>query len=253
MMQTKKAEAIVLSRRPYNDKWEIYTLYSSLNGRCGLLYPLGRKLKGNIPLSPLSLIEVELKGSSRSELYRMGECGLLYPLYRIGNDPIRSDIALFLGELFYEILFDGACDEVLYGWLKEVVLALEDYEGAGLANFHIYVLVHLSEQLGISPDWESYHEGLAPLFSPREGRFVSPKGQDELLDYQTSRELWALSQISLESLSQYRYSRAQRSYLLNTLISYYGLHMPNFGSLRSLPVLRQKSDMLAHLGSQAKK
>ena len=71
-------------------------------------------------------------------------------------------MTMFLGEVLFRALRDGANEEGLYEWLRGSLLTL-DALGSDWANFHLRFLLELCGALGFSPSMED----LAPFVGER--------------------------------------------------------------------------------------
>jgi DNA repair protein RecO (recombination protein O) len=111
----------------------------------------------------------------------------------------------------------------------------------GVANFHLVFLLHLLHYLGISPNIDTYREDA--YFDMQNGTFAScPPLHKHYLDKAESRIFARLFRISYENMSLYTFSRRDRVYILQKMITYYRLHLPEVPEIKSLPILQALFD-----------
>jgi DNA repair protein RecO (recombination protein O) len=240
-----KTRAIVLHSIPYNDTGMIVQMYSEALGRLSCLVARGKKKKNLFPgalFMPLSVIETEIEQQSGRDLCRLREARLCFPLVQLSSDPVKSSLALFLAEMLYRVVRETEPDPRLFDFLCRSINLLEE-AGPGIANFHLVFLLHLLRYLGISPNFDSYREDA--WFDMQNGVFTSfPPLHRHYLDKDESRIFASLFRISYENMSLYAFSRRDRVHILDKIIAYYRLHLPEVSEIKSLPVLQTLFDGL---------
>lgn len=238
-----KTRAIVLRVAPYNDKSSIIYMYTEAFGRCSyvMTWPRGRSCK--IPRSlfmPLSLLEIEDTHFPKRDLHRLSEAHACFPMSRIALDPVRNALALFLAEVLYRVVRDREPDQRLFDYLMESIGLLESLD-QGIANFHIVFLLGLPRYLGIFPNLNAYQPGV--FFDLREGNFTDrlPAHRDYLGPHE-SEIFYSLLRIRYENMALYAFSRQERVLILQKIIDYYRLHLPEFPEIKSLAVFQALFD-----------
>jgi DNA repair protein RecO (recombination protein O) len=238
-----KARAIVLHSIPYNDATFILHLYAETLGRLSCLVARGKRKTSSLPAAlfmPLSIIETEIEHKPGRELYRLREARLCTPLVSLSSDPVKSALALFLAEILYRVVKEAEPDCRLFDFLCRSVSLLEE-TNQGIANFHFVFLLHLLRYLGISPNFDSYREGA--WFDMQNGVFTSaPPVHRYYLNEDESRILASLSRIRYDNMSLYAFSRADRVRILEKIIAYYRLHLPELSGIQSLSILQSLFD-----------
>ena len=148
----------------------------------------------------------------------------------------KLSIAFFVAEFLHHATREAHCDPPLYDFVVQSITWL-DLADEGTVNFHLMFMLRLSRFLGFMPDMESY----APhsVFDLREGRFVStmPLHPDVLLE-EDAKNLLTLMRMTPATLHVFRLSRADRNRIVDAILLFYTLHIPAFGTLKSLEVLR---------------
>jgi DNA repair protein RecO (recombination protein O) len=185
---------------------------------------------------PLSVIEMEIDRPPRRDFCYIQETKLCYPLSRLFTDPMKNALALFLAEVLFRTIKESEPDSRLFDYLYRSICILEDTD-RGVANFHLVFLLHLLSYLGIFPNIDSYRENR--YFDMRNGVFTdSLPSHKHYLDRDESLVFSRLFRISYENMSLYDFSRRDRVNILNRIITYYRLHLPEIPEIRSLPILQ---------------
>ncbi len=152
------AELIVLHITRYGENSVVMHTLSKEYGRRGFLVRgAGKKVQMSCFL-PMNIIEADISESSRSSLYTASGISPAVPLSGIRNNMSKNAITLFLSEVLYRVVKDGAMEQGLFEWCRKNILLLDAME-SDFSNFHIRFLLELAVVLGFSPDCDS----LAPF------------------------------------------------------------------------------------------
>lgn len=238
-----KTRGIVLHSIPYNDKYSIIYMYTEVFGRASYLVARGRGKKSTVSRSlfmPLSVVEMEVEHLNKRDLHRIRETKLCYPLTELFCNPVKNVLALFLAEVLFRVVKDTEPDPRLFDYLYESVRLLE-FADKGVANFHLVFLLRLLYYMGIYPNADSYKAG--SYFDMANGVFV---GSQPMHRHYLSREesivFVRLLKISFENMSLYSFSRKDRMAIINRILDYYRLHLPEFSDIKSLSVMQSLFD-----------
>ena len=107
---------------------------------------------------PLSVLDAEVVENPKSELWRVHALSARHPLAGIRTSPAKNAISLFMAEVLWRTVHEGAFEEGLFDWCERSILTLDALEG-DYANYHLRFLLELAAALGFSPSWED----LAPF------------------------------------------------------------------------------------------
>lgn len=228
---------------PYSDKNSIIYMYTEAFGRCSYVISWSRGKRGRMSKAlfmPLSVLEIEDVHVPNRELHRLSEVRACFPSGRLASDPVRNVLALFLAEVLYRVVRDKEPDQRLFDYLLGSIRLLDTLE-QGIANFHIVFLLGLPRYLGVSPNLNAYREGA--YFDLREGVFSDklPLHRD-FLDQRESAFFHRLLRIRYENMALYAFSRQERVLILQRIIDYYRLHLPEFPEIKSLAVFQAMFD-----------
>lgn len=239
-MQEKTA-AIVLHCLKYNDTSNIVNVYTEASGRCSYIIKVSRARKGNVRPSlfhPLALVELEAEGKNTAQLRRITEARLLHPLPSLPFDPVKSAIALFLGEFLYHALREEGTNRPLFAYLTHSIRWLDGCTGSSVANFHLVFLMRLSRFLGLYPNLDGYLAG--DYFDLLNAQFCRrPPLHGNYLHPEEAAAICRLMRMNYYNMHLFSFNRQQRIRCLEVLNDFYRLHIPSFPQLRSLEVLQE--------------
>lgn len=174
---------------------------------------------------PLTLLEMVVYYKSDRDLTRLSEVKTNYPFQSLPFDVGKSTIAMFVTEMLNKVLKEETGSPVLFRFLMESVVFLEEAK-ANYENFHLIFLLKLSFFLGFGP--ESAREFESQL---RENAY--PFLPDEEMDT-------ALNTMLRKPFgTPIKLDRSARNELADALVAYYHIHIDSLGEVKSLPVLRE--------------
>jgi DNA repair protein RecO (recombination protein O) len=234
-----RSEALILRSVKYGDSSMVLTVFGPECGLLSLITSFSRTSKKGLrqPLMQvMTLVEIIYSDKSKGELKRLQELRLLHPYQEIPFDAVKSCMALFLAELLSKSLKEEVAAPILYQFLKEALVFLDDEQGS-LANFLPAFLMDFSAYLGFEPHFKS--DGTAPYYDLLDAEEIFKEPLHSYYIYGDEANIWAALQAR-----GYRNSSAvalknsmQRRQVLENMLSYYRLQFNDFGKLKSLPVL----------------
>ena len=107
---------------------------------------------------PLNILDAEVTENPKSDLWRVHGLSAVHALAGIRTSPAKNAMTLFMSEVLWRIIRDGAREEGLFEWCERSVLTLDALDGV-YANYHLRFLLELAATLGFSPSLED----LAPF------------------------------------------------------------------------------------------
>jgi DNA repair protein RecO (recombination protein O) len=180
-------------------------------------------------------------------LQKISEASIAAPLPSLLSDPSKLAIALFICEFLYHALRDEQQNGPLFEYLCTSIQWLDQRE-SDFANFHLVFLMHLSRFLGFYPNLDIRGYGGTEVrrcedslyFDLRAAEFCSltPTHRDFLMPQEAGR-IRLLMRMDYATMHLFCMGRADRNRILEIIIHYYRLHIPQFPELRSLPVLQE--------------
>lgn len=147
----KDTELIVLHTTKFGeDSLVVHTLSRDYGRRSFLIRGVGKK-SGMSLFLPLTLLEADVVESSKSTLYTAKNLVARHPLMGIRNSVYKNSITMFMSEVLFRIVREGAYEQGLYEWCEKNILLLDAMQ-EDFSNFHIRFLLELTIALGFSPE-----------------------------------------------------------------------------------------------------
>ena len=147
---TTSTELIVLHTTKFGENSiVVHTLSRDYGRRSFLVRGAGKKAMSL--LLPLNILEAEIAESTKSTLYTARNLTSRHPLVGIRNNIYKNTMTMFLSEVIYRTIKEGAQEHDLFEWCRGQILLLSAME-SDFSNFHIRFLLELSVALGFSPE-----------------------------------------------------------------------------------------------------
>ena len=148
---TVNIELIVLHTTKTGDNSIVVHTLSKEYGRRSFLIRGAGKKSTMAMLLPLSIIEADVVETTKSTLFTARNLSSRYPPLGIRNNLYKNSMTLFLSEVLYRTVKDGANEDGLYGWCVKNILLLDALD-SDFSNFHIRFLLEFAVALGFSPE-----------------------------------------------------------------------------------------------------
>lgn len=210
-----RTQLIILNTTKIGERSLVLHALSPDWGRRGFITAVP-KGGGMALFQPLSVLDAEVTENPKSELWRVRSLAARHPLLGIRTSASKNAMTLFMSEVLYRIIRDGAREEGLYEWCERSILTLDALEG-DYANYHLRFLLELAGALGFSPSLED----LAPFAGPH------------------FTDVRALLRSDFSSFMLVPLNGTARSEIASLLIRYLSYHTETRIELRSLRVLQE--------------
>lgn len=238
-----KSRAIVLRCVKYADQKVIVDFYTETHGRITCGVKLSATPKGKMQkrlFQPLTSLLIEIDYRANKQMQRLTDLQMDVAWTSLTVDPVKASLGMFLAEVLCNVTRQEQEDVPLYQFIMTSMQWLDLTDGS-VANFHIAFLIRLTRYLGFLPVAEDYSEG--NIFDLRTGEFpsVAPLHHDFLAPVDASR-MYQLLRISYPTMHLFRMSRQERRQCLDTIMTYYRLHLPSFPQPKSLGILYEMFD-----------
>ena len=193
----------------------VHTLSREYGRRSFLVRGVGKKASMSLFL-PLNILEADIQENNKSDLFTARNIVARHPLLGIRNNIFKNSMTMFLSEVLYRVIKDGAVEEGLFEWCEKNILLLDSIR-TDFSNFHIRFLLELSVALGFSPEAKA----LAPFVGDH---------------YQVTEQFMTLSfaQSMLIPLSG-----TVRNEIAEEILRYIEFHSESAVNVNSLKVLRE--------------
>ena len=224
----------------YGESRLIVDMFTREVGRLSFIVPLPKTPKSRMKkqyFQPMTLLEIECDVRQRVQLQKLKDVRLLSAYTSVPFSPEKLALSLFTAEFLYHALRSEQCNEPLFAYVCDAMRWLDAVE-TGFANFHLTFLMRLSRFLGFYPNLDDYVDGC--VFDLRAATFSLqvPTHRDFLQPDDTQR-IHTLMRMDFPTMRLYRLSRHDRNRIVDVLLYYYRLHIPQFPELKSLSVLQE--------------
>ena len=235
-----KTRGIVLRTVKINDNKLIVDFLSREEGRLSAVWKITTSRTSKVRrqyFQPMTILNVNLERSPRQHMSRIKEAQIAIPYSSISLDGDKMAITFFLAEFMNYATRSMHTDALLYDFVEQSLTWL-DASNKGIANFHLMFMVRMSLFLGFQPDMSTYEEGA--LFDLREGTFCTTAPlHSDFLNAEDAKKMQILMRMSPSNLHLFPLSRNERNRIIDITLMYYRLHIPQFGEMKTLEVLRE--------------
>lgn len=236
----QKTRGIVLKTTNYSESSVIVQVFTEKFGLQSYLINGVKKPKAKIPLNllqPLNLLEMVVYYKPGGNIQRVSELRQIPAFQTIPYDVRKTSILIFLNEILYKAIRQYSPDEILFEFLFTSIEVLDRMD-QGISYFHMYFLLHLTRFLGFYPDRTL--ETSADYFDLKNGVFTTNLPAHQAVLHQPYTGHWTrLLNANFESLASLNIQVIDRRILLQKIVSYYQLHIEEFGQVKSLQVLEE--------------
>lgn len=185
----------------------------------------------------LALLDLVVDHKPGRSLQYIREATVNKAFHEITDDIARSSVLLFVNEVLYKAIREEESNLPLFEFIEYSLDSLNNLT-IPVQSFHLLFLIRLSEHLGFDPTYSLMTEG--EHFDMMSG---VPEAIDPMHAFVISGEalrlLKQLSKIDYPSLDQVTAPREVRSELLDKLIDYYRIHLPEMSELKSVKILQE--------------
>ena len=148
---TQNTELIVLHTTKFGENsLVVHTLSKDYGRRSFLVKGAGKKSMMSLFL-PLNVLEADILETNKSTLFTAHNLTAKHPLLGIRNNMFKNSMTMFMSEVLYRVVKDGAYEQGLFEWCEKDILLLDAIQ-TDFSNFHIRFLLELTVALGFSPE-----------------------------------------------------------------------------------------------------
>lgn len=187
---------------------------------------------------PGALLDLVVYHNELKNLQRVRDYQWAVLFKELFYDVIKNSVVLFLVELVHKTVKQPEQNTDLYHFLEDALIQLDEAPADVVANYPLFLSLQLPAFFGfrISDDYTKSK----PVLDLREGEFLAER---PLHPFFIEGELSKLTSELLKvqhpnELSQIRISSDMRRNLLNAYQTFFTLHVPDFGVMKTVPVLQ---------------
>ena len=242
--QLHKTKGIVLRAVKYGETSLIVTIFTELFGLQSYLVngvrTSTKKGSGKANLfQPTAILDLVVYHNELKHLNRIKEFKWSYLYQHIFSDVPKNAVALFMIELLTKCLKQPEANPELFEFCEDAFIHLDESTGSVMANFPLFFALHLPVFFGfrISDEYSDKNS----IVDLQEGMFVP--GRPDHFHFLEGKQAEVTSELlkmmQPEELEQLKLNHDFRRQLLFAYEIYYALHIQDFGTMKTLPVLKE--------------
>ncbi len=234
-------KGIVFQSIKYGDTSLVVKIFTEALGLQSYIVKGVRSRKAKMKPSffePLTLLDLEVYHKTNQNLHHIKEARVDYAWQNIPFSVEKQSILLFLNEVLYKTIREEHPDKELFSWIYHSLVWF-DLEQGRFVNFHLFFLVQLSRFLGFYPKTTGLPVQQVRFFDMQEGSFSEHRPAHLYFSEGTAaRKVLQLAEATTGSLREISFTSKERRAVLDSLLTFYQLHLPELGKIKSLEVLR---------------
>jgi DNA repair protein RecO (recombination protein O) len=241
-----KTKGIVLRAIKYGETSLVVTIFTELFGLQSYLVNGVRtpSKKGTAKANyfqPAAILDLVAYQNEFKNLQRLKEFRWAYLYQQILSDVKKNAVALFMIELLTKCLKQPEANTELFYFAEDAFLHLDEANNTVTANFPLFFALHLAVFFGFRIS-DEFTDNIHYL-DLEEGRFVEqqPKHTHYLQDREAAAVSHILKIMQPDELQDVVLNQEMRRRITHALEEYYALHISDFGTMKTLPVLREIS------------
>ena len=147
---TTNTELIILHTTKFGENsLVIHTLSRDYGRRSFLVRGAGKKMMSLF--LPMNILEADITESSKSALFSARNFSTMHPLLGIRNNLYKNSMTMFISEVLYRTVKEGASEQGLFDWCTKNIMLLDAME-TDFSNFHIRFLLEFAVVLGFGAE-----------------------------------------------------------------------------------------------------
>ena len=193
-------------------------------------------------LQPGSLLEMEVYHRDNAKLQQVKSLQWHRIYQHLFSDILKNGMMVFVIELLQKTITEPEENADLFSFCESSLVWLDDTESKDVSLFPLYFCLHFSHFFGFripEPNasllknenlFLNLQDGLFSDQAPQHAFYLEGKNAHAVAEL--------LKVLHPDDLGEANVDRASRGEILDALLLYYQFHLPSFGPLRCLPILR---------------
>ncbi len=239
-----KTKAVILRTVKYGETSLIVAAYTELYGLQSYIVQGVRKAtkkgtgKANY-FQPGAVLDLVVYHHDLKNLQRIKEFKWSFLYEELFVDVTKNSVLLYMMELLQKCVKQPENNPDLFYFVEESLLQLDKADASVTANFPLYFSLHLTNFFGFQMNTEDAVS--CTILDLQEGNFVNTYPQH--VYYLEGQPAALISELlkamQPHELTEIPMNHLQRRQLLEAIETYYMLHLPEFGKMKTLQVLQQ--------------
>ncbi|MCY7409698.1 MAG: DNA repair protein RecO [Chitinophagales bacterium] len=226
---------IVFRTIKYSETSVISKIYTEKFGMQSYIVNGVRSSKSKMKASQfqiMSMLDMEVYYHEHRNINRIKELRSYYSFTSLLFNPLKSAVGLFMIEVLNKCIHEEEQNEQVFRFISEKLISIDKLQHLS-PDYLIKFLLELAALLGFTPHGNYSDE--TSFFDLKEGHFISAiPNHQHFLNEQLSE---IFSKLVLELKTELTVSVRRK--LLEALLEYFQLHVPNFSKPKSLAVLEE--------------
>ena len=244
--RTHKTKGIVLRAVKYGETSLVVTILTELFGVQSYIVSgvrtSGKKGSGKANLfQPTAILDLVVYHNELKHLNRIKEFKWSHLYQHIFSDVPKNAVALFMVELLTKCLKQPEANTDLFHFCEDAFVHLDESGGSVMANFSLFFALHLAGFFGVTPSPLKNFDTGKIYFDLNEGEFSDQHPDHphflEGKQAEVTNELLKVRQPS--ELEDIKLNHEFRRQLLIAYETFYAMHIQDFGTMKTLPVLQE--------------
>ncbi|MBV9987256.1 MAG: DNA repair protein RecO [Chitinophagaceae bacterium] len=242
MVHTTKG--IVLRTVKYGDTSIITTVYTELFGIQSYIVKGVRQSSKRSAgkagfFQPAAMLEMVVYHNELKHLQFVKEYQWSYLYEHVLFDVVKNTVALYVVELLQHSLKQPEANPELFYLIEDTLKQLDRGNDTLTGNLPLYFTLHLGAELGFG--MSGSYSAATPVLDLQEGIFVNERPLHAYYLHDAAAETTSrlLAVQFYNDLENFQLSRSLRRELVLAYQTYLSLHIPDFGEMKSLPILQE--------------
>lgn len=238
-----KTKGIVLRAVKYGETSLVVTVFTELFGLqsymvSGVRTSSKKSMGKSQFFQPAALLDLVVYHNELRHLNRIREFQWNSIYDQLFSDVPRNAVALFMVELLTKCLKQPEVNPELFYFVEDSMKELDKSNDAVMANMPLFYALHLSHFFGFRID-DNYSDSNL-ILDLKEGCFVSQRPMHPYLVEEKAAFVCSqlLKVLQVRELEDIKLNAVFRRSLLQQLELFYAIHISEFGTMKTLPVLR---------------
>ena len=237
-----KTKGIVLRSVKFGETSVIVTIFTELFGVQSYLVNGVRtasKTSSAHFFQPACMLELHVYHNELKSLQRIRETRWSYLYRHVLSDIFKNAVAMYMVELLQKCIKQPEQNTDLFNFAEDSFLALDSASEKVVANFPMYFGMQLAQFFGFR--LTDNYSLMKNVFDLQEGNFIDAiPSHPYFIDGENSHYLsQVLKAFHPDDLAEIRMNSVSRKNMLTSIELYYGLHMQDFGLMKTLRVLHE--------------
>ncbi len=185
----------------------------------------------------LNVVDVTLDYRPSREIQTIGEAYISCPWQSMPYHPMKATVSMFLADFLFHSLRGEGENAQLFAFLENSLLWFDSAD-EGVVDFHLQLMLRLTRFLGILPSVDGYARNM--LYDLKSACYASSvPAHGQYLVAAEARWIPVLLKLDYGRMHKLRLTTVARRHMMEVLLKYYRLHVPSFGELQTLDILRE--------------